>query len=109
MCNLPKDLFRPFNNRRGSRKVSANKIPFIKRWMHFDPNLVTGNKVLSLDHYACHDKKCMNPFHHDTTYLDVNSSRDGCWLEKCLHDSEGMANKCVIRRDQFVGGIVPFV
>ena len=91
----------------GKKYVMAYRVPFIKSWISFDPMLVSGSDILTLDH-LCHNNTCHNLFHHDVTALPVNKSRSGCCPSTCKHDHMGNAKRCIIA-GAFAAGIVPYL
>lgn len=101
--NSTKDL------KTAKKGITAYKVPFLGSFLLFDPKLITSGLVLTIDH-LCHDKSCLNPWHHDVTYITVNQSRAGCRPGTCKHDSTGDAKKCIIAGSSaFCAGIVPFL
>ena len=66
----------------------------IGRFLSFDPDLTSGQDVLTCDH-LCHDNLCRNPWHIDTTAFHVNISRNGSDDPAyCFHWKNGQ--KCIM-------------
>jgi hypothetical protein len=87
-------------------KILSYKVLLIKRWLSFDPNLSTRTRKLTIDH-LCHKNKCRSPWNPNTTYIGVNSGRNGCGGPGNYF--RGMNALSYIMAGSFATGMVPFL